>query len=96
MGHDLKYGRVTTDFGEIPDDEPVIVFRARDVHTRGVLAHYLRLCDQSGSPARHLRLIAQNLGRFIQWQEENPDKLRFPDSERSRDWMEGRNDAHAG
>ncbi len=87
MGFDGKYGRVTTEHGDIPDDEPVIVFRARDIRTRGVLAHYLRLCDEGGSPVRHLRLVAETMARFIRWQEDNPDKVRTPDSERSRAWL---------
>lgn len=88
MGYDGKYGRVTTEHGNIPDDEPVILFRARDIRTRGVLAHYLKLCDKGNSPVRHLRLVAETLARFIAWQEQNPDKVRVPDSERSRGWLE--------
>lgn len=87
MGYDRKYGKVTTEHGNIPDDEPVIVFRARDVRTRGVLAHYLKLCEQGGSPVRHLRLVAEQLARFTRWQEENPDRVKEPDSERSRAWL---------
>ena len=87
MGYDSKYGRVTTQHGGIPDDEPVIVFRARDVLTRGVLAHYLKLCDDANRPPRHIRLIAETLARFVRWQEENQDKCRLPDSERSREWL---------
>jgi hypothetical protein len=88
MGFDLKYGVVTTEHGEIPDDEPVIVFRARDVKTLGVLTHYLKLCDQGGSPDRHLRIIAENLVQFARWQEGHPGRLRIPDSERSRAWLD--------
>lgn len=87
MGRDGKYGRVTTEHGDIPDDEPVIVFRARDEHTRAVLAHYLKLCDQGGSTMRHLRLVAEALAVFTRWQEKNPEKMRTPNSERSREWM---------
>ena len=87
MGFDLKYGVVTTEHGEIPDDEPVIMFRARDALTLGVLAHYLKLCDGI-SPVRHLRIIAENLARFAQWQEEHPDRVKIPDSERSRAWLD--------
>jgi hypothetical protein len=86
LGYDGKYGRVSTEHGDIPDDEPVIVFRARDVNTRAVLAHYLKLCDQGSSPVRHLRLIAEALHRFTGWQEKNPDKVRVPGSEGSRQW----------
>lgn len=87
MGYDGKYGKVTTEHGNIPDDEPVFVFRARDVNTRAVLGHYLKVCDQGGSPIRHLRIVAEALARFARWQEEHPSRVRVPDSERSREWL---------
>lgn len=88
MGYGGKYGRITTEYGSIPDDEPVIVFRARDMNTRGVLAHYLKMCDQGGSPVRHLRLIAETLHKFTAWQEQHPDQVRVPDSEHSKTWFD--------
>jgi hypothetical protein len=88
MGFDRKYGQVTTEHGEIPADEPVIVFRARDVNTFKLLGYYLVLCSKGGSPRRHLELILDNLDSFGQWQEANPDKVGTPDSERSRAWMD--------
>lgn len=87
MGRDGKYGRVITEFGGIPDDEPVIVFRARDIKTLAVLGYYLKLCDEGGSPDRHLRIITETMVRFARWQEQNPEKLKLPDSVRSREWM---------
>jgi hypothetical protein len=87
MGHDRKYGRVTTEHGDIPDDEPVIVFRARDKLTALLISHYYKLCDQAGSPPRHLSLVEGAYTAFADWQEANPDKVRTPDSERSREWM---------
>ena len=88
MGYDGKYGRVTTEHGDIPDDEPVIVFRARDKVTINMLAHYHQVCMMSGSPMRHLRLIAETFFRFRKWQQDNPEQVKVPDSERSRAWME--------
>jgi hypothetical protein len=87
MGQDGKYGLVTTEHGDIPDDEPVIVFRARDKTTLQLLAAYYYLCMAYGSPARHLLLIKSAEARFKQWQQEHPDEVRIPDSERSRAWL---------
>jgi len=87
MGFDGKYGRVTTEHGERPEYGPAIVLGARDIRTRAVLGHERRLCDEGGSPVRHLRLVAETMARFIRWQEDNPDKVRTPDSERSRAWL---------
>jgi len=88
VGFDGKYGRVTTEHGDIPDDEPVIVFRARDKLTVKLLDAYLELCEEAGSPARHLGLIINSQRRFARWQADNPDKVRTPDSERSKTWMD--------
>jgi hypothetical protein len=88
MGTDIKYGQVTTEHGDIPADEPVIVFRARDSLTAPLISYYHKLCETAGSPPRHLEIIEQNYTRFADWQEANPGKVRTPDSERSRAWME--------
>jgi len=87
MGYDGKYGKVTTEYGDIPDDEPVIVFRARDRLTLRLIQHYADLCDIAGSPARHISLVRDTFRRFADWQEKNPDKIRVPASARSREWM---------
>lgn len=87
MGYDRKYGNVTTDHGEIPDDEPVIVFRGRDRLLPEVLAKYMSLCEGAGSPQRHVDIVAESRRQIMSWQAENPEKTRTPDSERSRAWM---------
>jgi hypothetical protein len=87
MGYDGKYGNVTTEFGDIPDDEPVIVFRARDMITVGVLKWYRGRCVTSGCPDRHLALIEASIDRFWDWQQAHRDEIRYPDSESSREWM---------
>lgn len=92
MGYDRKYGRVTTEHGDIPDDEPVIVFRARDRLTPKLLAYYLLLCSKAGTPRRHLELILDSNDLFRTWQEANPDRVRMPDSERSRAWLSDESD----
>lgn len=88
MGTDGKYGRVTTEHGDIPDDEPVIVFRARDRLVPPMLDEYLQLCRDEGSPQRHLDLVTKAMHQIIDWQREHQDRVRTPDSERSRAWMD--------
>jgi hypothetical protein len=89
MAFDLKYGRVTTEHGDIPDDEPVIVFRARDAFVPRLLEFYAAACADGGSPQRHLDLIAGTKAAVKAWQREHPDRVRTPDSERSREWLAG-------
>lgn len=87
MGYDLKYGKVTTEHDDIPDDEPVIVFRARDVTTLELLTAARYMALGSGSPQRHLDLFDAVHKQFEAWQETHPDKVKIPDSERSRAWL---------
>jgi hypothetical protein len=90
MGFDRKYGRVTTEHGDIPDDEPVIVFRGRDPEAPAMLEFYLGRCAGHGSPQRHLDLVGQARDLIAQWQRDHPDRVKQPDSERSRAWLGGR------
>lgn len=87
MGYDGKYGKVTTEHGDIPDDEPVIVFRGRDRIVPAMLRFYLEMCESNGSPPRHLSLIQRSAAEIVRWQNEHPEQVRTPDSERSRTWM---------
>lgn len=74
MGVDGKYGRVTTEFGDIGEDEPVVVFRAQDVLMGKVLMYYHLFCLKAGSPRRHLDAIMDALGHVQRWQRDNPTK----------------------
>jgi len=86
MPVDRKYGRVTLEHGNhIPEDEPVVVFRAKDMLLPKVLAYYRLFCWKAGSPRRHLSLIDDSLAAVEAWQRENPPKV--PDSETSRAWL---------
>jgi hypothetical protein len=87
MGYDSKYGKVTTEHGDIPADEPVIVFRARDALTVPMLKFYAQLCQEEGSPPRHVDLVRSTRDTFQCWQNDHPDQVRTPDSERSREWL---------
>jgi len=79
MGHDRKYGKVITEHGSIPDDEPVIVFRARDRFSPDVIAYYASLCEKA-SPEFHRNLVNGTLQAVLDWQRDNPGKVRAPDS----------------
>lgn len=87
MGYDGKYGKITTEYDDIPDDEPVIVFRARDIATDKLLPYYAMLCMKAGSPSRHIALIQNAHERFRNWREKT-GAARIPDSNRSREWMD--------
>jgi hypothetical protein len=87
MGYDGKYGRVTTEHGDIPEDEPVIVFRGHDPFVPAMLGYYLALCETGGAPQRHQDLVTGRIAEIVQWQREHPGEVKVPTSERSRAWM---------
>ena len=80
MAIDTKYGKVTTEFGNIEEDEPVVVFRARDVLLPDVLSFYLYECNERGSSKKHLDLIRETENKVNDWQQANTDKVRVPQS----------------
>jgi hypothetical protein len=86
MAIDRKYGRVTLEHGDIADDEPVVVFRAKDKLLPKVLMYYHLFCMKAGSPKRHLDLIWDSLLTISRWQESHSTKV--PDSEASREWLD--------
>jgi hypothetical protein len=76
MPIDNKYGRVTLENKRsIEDDEPVVVFRAKDMCLPEVLMVYLGLCRQLGSPQVHLELIQDTLHKVERWQAEHGRQL---------------------
>jgi hypothetical protein len=86
MAIDAKYGRVTLEHGNIGEDEPVVVFRAKDTLLPKVLMYYHLFCMRAGSPKRHLDIIWNSLQKVYEWQDYNESKR--PDSESSRAWMD--------
>lgn len=63
----------------IPLDEPVMVFRARDVHAIPVLDAYLRACN--GGPVQHVRAISARIAHFMEFARHHPERMKAPDTE---------------
>lgn len=78
MAIDGKYGRVTTEFGDIGADEPVIIFRAQDGTVPAMLKAYRSICEQAGSPDFHLGLIDQARETVERWQADPANYVRNP------------------
>lgn len=81
MGHDGKYGRVTTERKDIPDGEPVIVLRAQDALAVEAIDYYRRRCDEEGAGDQHLMAIDRTAMAFEAWQREHPDQVKLPDTQ---------------
>ncbi len=58
----------------IPDDEPVIIFRARDWNALDVLEFYQRQCVDG----HHVRAIQDRINEFQAFKDEFPDRMKEP------------------
>ncbi len=58
----------------IPDDEPVIIFRARDRHALQVLNFYLRTVEDD----HHKQAIRDRIGEFGAFRDANEDLMKEP------------------
>jgi hypothetical protein len=88
MGYDRKYGKVTTEFGTIGEDEPVVVFRAQDATLPDVLRMAATLSKCIGSPERHIKILENTIKTIETWQASNPLKVKVPTSESSKERLE--------
>lgn len=72
MPIDKKYGRVTLENQRnVGEDEPVIVFRAKDRLLPSLLRAYYSLCVGAHSPENHLAAIIDTRETIEKWQAEN-------------------------
>lgn len=68
MAIEQKYGQVTTEFGDIPPNEPVFLLRAQDSLAPVALAAYQAACAATpGVTALHTREIDGSVEAFQEW-----------------------------
>lgn len=66
----------------IPDDEPVMIFRAQDMYLPLVLARYIELCEIR----EHRLAIGLRLAEVLDWQVNNPLRVKQPDTVLDLEW----------
>jgi hypothetical protein len=64
---------------EIPEGEPVMLFRAKDRAFPAVLEAYAVICEAIGSPTGHVEHVRAIRTNVIAWQARNRDKVKAPD-----------------
>jgi hypothetical protein len=62
----------------IPDDEPLILFRARDRHAARMLHYYRDLCCQDACTEFHMRGITNRINAFENFALEHGDRMKQP------------------
>ena len=69
--------------GEILDhlypDEPVFVFRAKDILSVFALDEYARIVEKYDAHGPQIQSIVDRANDFRAWQKANPDKVKLPD-----------------
>lgn len=60
----------------IPDDEPVFVLRARDIHAIRTLSFYYAFCENKP----HRGIVMQRIVDFRDFAENHPERMKEPDS----------------
>lgn len=63
----------------LPEDEPLMLFRGRDVLLPQVLNYYRGLRDKAGSSKLKLNLLQKQIDTIERWQNQYPDRVRLPD-----------------
>ena len=80
---DGKYktdGNITKlDGTPIPDDEPLVLFRAKDKLLPQLLEDYKKLCQDGGCQAQQVETLGPLIQQVKDWQAANQDKVKLPD-----------------
>jgi|GEM_PF-3090236 len=75
----FEQGQVINRFsGEaIPKNEPVMIFRARDIHAIQMLYYYRELVNDQ----EHADIVLRRIEQFEAFKKEFPDRMKEPDTE---------------
>lgn len=63
----------------IPDDEPIIIFRAKDPHAVMAMAEYIDYCQND----QHKQVITGRMKDFLDFARNHPERMKEPDSDES-------------
>ncbi len=68
----------TSNGDPIPDDEPLILFRARDRNAVLMLLEYRRLCVADGCNDFQLDGIDDRIAAFVEFKTAHPERMKQP------------------
>lgn len=63
----------------IPNDEPVFVLRAKDLHALTAIRAYIAVLENP----EHREAVARRAEQFEQFAEHHPERMKVPDTARS-------------
>jgi len=68
----------TSNGEEVPDDEPMILFRARDNLAVNMLKTYWQISIEAGCTDHHISGVAERISQFERFAYENPERMKQP------------------
>ena len=74
---DARSGRIfnRTTGENIPENEPVMILRAKDKNAAMAIAYYKKLCSNKN----HAKIIKGRLHDFVEFSHNYPEKMKEPD-----------------
>lgn len=69
---------------EIPEDEPLFLFRARDALAMTTLIEYQHLCYDAGCAPAHVQGITDAIDDFARFKRDHPERMKEPGSSMRR------------
>jgi len=63
----------------IPEDEPVMLFRARDKHAVTLVRYYYQICSEDNCSDEHMQGIQARVEDFEEFCLYHPDRMKQPD-----------------
>ena len=62
----------------VPEDEPIMFFRARDIQAIAALGYYRVRCEAARCKQSHLAGIQNRIDAFLQFAKEHPERMKEP------------------
>jgi hypothetical protein len=70
---------IKTSSGEVvPEDEPLMLFRARDHLALSLLVYYRRLSELDGCTDYHMAGVDARIAKFVQFANDHPERMKQP------------------
>lgn len=79
MGNDLKFGRITTERGDIPADEPLFLIRGKDASAPAAIERYAEEAQAVGAAADLVETCRERAEQIRAWQLAHPERVKVPD-----------------
>jgi hypothetical protein len=81
--YDVRDGKIVNRAtGEaIPDDEPIIILRAKDVHAAPTIRRYVDLVNEArgSKPSVHMDSCFGRYQSFVEFARAHPERMKQPD-----------------